>query len=120
MSCAVAIPVVARFIVMRADAAPCDEMSGVAFPATPEREARFGNAGDAVVDTVLASMVNDAFGLRCWVRGYLEKSGMMPLQEAVDGLQDFAISTALVEFVGQDAVQAIVAEAFQHRRCGTC
>jgi hypothetical protein len=112
MSCAVAIPVVARFIVMRADAAPCDEMSVVAFPATPARQARFGNAGDAVVDTV--------FGLRCWVRGYLEKSGMMPLQEAVDGLQDFAISTALVEFVGQDAVQAIVAEAFQHRRCGTC
>ena len=122
MSRAVAIPVGARLLEMRAEtaAAPCDEMSVEAFPARPARQATSRNAGDAVVDTVLASMANDAFGLRCWVRGYLEKHGMMPLQEAVDGLQDFAISTDLAEFVGQDAVQAIVAKAFEHRRCGTC
>ncbi len=122
MSRAVATLIGAWPLEMRAEtpAAYRDEPSVEAFLARPARQATSRNAGDAVVDTVLASMANDSFGLRCWVRGYLEKYGMMPLQEAVDGLQDFAISTDLVEVVGQDAVQAIVAKAFEHRRCGTC
>ena len=71
------------------------------------------------VDAV-AWVVLDTFTLRCWARAYLVDHGMMFLQEAVDGLQESAISTDLVEFVGQDAIQAIMAKAFEHRRCGTC
>jgi hypothetical protein len=62
----------------------------------------------------------DALQLRCWARAYLVEHGMMFLQEAVDGLQDVAVSTGLVDLLGQDAVQLIMAKAFEHRRGRTC
>jgi len=43
----------------------------------------------------------------------------MPLQEAVDGLQDLAVDTGLVDMLGQDAVQAIMANAFDFQQEGT-
>jgi hypothetical protein len=71
------------------------------------------NTGDATADVVAASMTLDAFGLRCWARAYLVEHGIMLLQDAVDGLQDAAVSTGLVDLLGQDAIQAIMAEAFK-------
>jgi hypothetical protein len=58
----------------------------------------------------------DVFRLRCWARANLVEYGMMPLQEAVNGLQDMAVSTDLVDLLGQDEVQAIMANAFDLRR----
>jgi hypothetical protein len=54
----------------------------------------------------------DAFRLRCWARACLVEHGMMFLHEAVDGLQDMAVSSALVEMLGQDAVQEVMAKLF--------
>ena len=59
------------------------------------------------------------FELRCWARGYLEHHGVMPRQEAVDGLQDLAVDTGLVDTLGQDAVQAMMADAFRFQDGGT-
>jgi hypothetical protein len=72
------------------------------------------------VDAALASVALDGFGLRCWARAYLVEHGMMFLQEAVDGLQDVAVSSGLVDLLGQDAVQSIMAVAFGLRRGQTC
>jgi hypothetical protein len=44
---------------------------------------------------------------------------MMPLQSAVDELQDVAVDAGLVDLLGQDAVQFIMAQAFERRDC-TC
>jgi hypothetical protein len=64
-----------------------------------------------------AAATLDVFRLRCWGRANLVEHGMMlPLQEAVDGLQDVAFSTGLVDLLGQDVVQAIMANAFDLRR----
>jgi hypothetical protein len=41
---------------------------------------------------------------------------MMLLPEAVDVLQDLAVSTGLVDLLGQDSVQAIMATAFKPSR----
>jgi hypothetical protein len=67
----------------------------------------------------LASVAIDGLGLRCWARGYLEKHWTTPQQKAVDGLQNPADSTGFV-VLGQDAVQAIMAAAFEPRRGRTC
>jgi hypothetical protein len=82
----------------------------------PARQATSGNTRDAIVDAALASVAIDAFGLRCWARARLVDHGMMFLQDAVDGLQDAAISTGLVDLLGQDDVQAIMAAAFERDR----
>jgi hypothetical protein len=68
------------------------------------------------VDVAAVWVVLDTFRLRCWARAYLVEHGTMFLQEAVDGLQDFAISTELVDRLGQDAVQSIMAKAFEPRQ----
>jgi len=66
--------------------------------------------GDAVARDL------QTFELRCWARAYLVVHGMMRLQEAVDGLQDAAVSAGLVTAIGQDEVQAIMTTAFEPRR----
>jgi hypothetical protein len=75
-------------------------------------------AGEQILHAASPTVVK-GFELRCWARGYLEKYGMMPLQEAVDGLQDLAVDTGLVDMLGQDAVQAIMANAFEFQQEGT-
>jgi hypothetical protein len=47
------------------------------------------------------------------VRAYLVREGEMDLLEAVDGLQARAEWQGLVQAFGQDAVQAIIADAFR-------
>jgi hypothetical protein len=53
-----------------------------------------------------------AFRLRCEVRAILFEEGEMDLHEAVDVLQTDAVAGGLVEAIGQDRVQAIMAAAF--------
>jgi hypothetical protein len=50
------------------------------------------------------------FRLRCWARASLYRAGEFSLHEAVDALQSDA--GGLVDAIGQDAVQGMLAEAF--------
>jgi hypothetical protein len=54
----------------------------------------------------------EVFQLRCWARAYLYAAGELELPEAVDALQAAAEAYGLVDELGQDAVQAIIASAF--------
>lgn len=56
--------------------------------------------------------IEAAFPALCWARAYHWSQGEHSLQEAVDWCQDWAVTRGLVEFIGQDAVQAIMAEAW--------
>ncbi len=49
---------------------------------------------------------------RCWARAFLVTAGEMTKVEAVDGLQRSAAESGLVNTVGQDAVQCIMAQCF--------
>jgi hypothetical protein len=55
----------------------------------------------------------DAFQLRCWARAYLAHAGEITLHDAVDVLQADAEAQGLVYILGQDAVQANMAEGFE-------
>lgn len=54
----------------------------------------------------------DVFQLRCEARALLVRELEMELCDAVDGLQLAAEEYSLIEAIGQDAVQAIMADAF--------
>jgi len=54
----------------------------------------------------------EVFVARAEARACLCREGDLDLHEAVDGLQDAAVQTGLVDALGQDAVQAIMATAF--------
>jgi hypothetical protein len=54
----------------------------------------------------------EIFRERCEARAVLVSNGLMPLIEAVDGMQEVAVSQRLVATHGQDAVQQIMAESF--------
>jgi hypothetical protein len=58
----------------------------------------------------------DCFRLRAWARAYLWEIGEYDLHEAVDALQEAAERDGLLEQIGQDAVQAIMAAAFSPYR----
>jgi hypothetical protein len=57
----------------------------------------------------------DVFTLRCWARAALWKAGEIDRHDAVDQLQHDAEASGLVSEIGQDAVQEIMAAAFQER-----
>jgi hypothetical protein len=57
--------------------------------------------------------LTDAFRARAEARAALYKAGELDLHEAVDALQETAITRGLVDQIGQDAVQAIMARAFK-------
>jgi hypothetical protein len=57
----------------------------------------------------------DIYRERAEARAYLVMIGDMDLHDAVDGLQADAERDGLVERLGQDAVQAILAKAFGWR-----
>jgi hypothetical protein len=48
----------------------------------------------------------EAFTIRAEARAYLVAAGEMSRHDAVDGLQESAVDTGLVDQLGQDAVQA--------------
>ena len=54
----------------------------------------------------------EAFTIRAEARASLVAAGEMSLHEAVDGLQEAAVDTGLVDQLGQDAVQEVMSEAF--------
>ena len=55
------------------------------------------------------------FRERAEARATLVANGLMALQAAVDGMQEIAASSGLIEELGQDGVQAILAAAFKMR-----
>jgi hypothetical protein len=54
----------------------------------------------------------DVLRVRADVRGYLVAVGEWDLHDAVDVLQAYAVESGLIDEIGQDAVQAIMADAF--------
>ena len=58
----------------------------------------------------------DVFRARCEARALLYAAGDLDLYEAVDDLQAAAIESGLVAAIGQDTVQAVMAEAFEGAR----
>jgi hypothetical protein len=54
----------------------------------------------------------EIFRLRCEARATLVCNGLMPLIEAVDGLQESAAAQGLLKEFGQDSIQQIMAESF--------
>jgi hypothetical protein len=58
----------------------------------------------------------DVFRARCEARALLYAAGDLDLHEAVDDLQAAAVASGLVAAIGQDAVQAVMAEAFEGAR----
>jgi hypothetical protein len=54
----------------------------------------------------------EVFNLRCWARAYLWAAGQLGLHEAVDKLQADAERDGLVDAIGQDWVQQLIASAF--------
>ena len=57
------------------------------------------------------------FRLRAWARGVLVDARAMTLAEAVDGLQEAAERSGLVDALGQDEVQAIMVAEFEAAPC---
>jgi hypothetical protein len=53
------------------------------------------------------------FRERCEARALLVAEGMIDLQIAVDQLQQIAVDQELVDHYGEDAIQAIMADAFK-------
>jgi hypothetical protein len=57
------------------------------------------------------------FALRAWARAVLwQCSQYDDLPEAIDPLQDFAVTSGLVDRLGQDEVQRLLADAFHRVR----
>jgi hypothetical protein len=54
----------------------------------------------------------EAFKARCWARALLVHEGVMDFYEAIDGLQNAAVASGLIERVGQDEIQHLMSEAF--------
>jgi hypothetical protein len=61
----------------------------------------------------------EVFRARCEALARLYACGEIDLHSAVDVLQDAAVKSGLIEMIGQDAVQAMMAEAFPTRLGGT-
>jgi hypothetical protein len=62
----------------------------------------------------------DALALRAWARTYLWAAGEIKnIPNAIDPLQTFALDSGLVDEIGQDAVQKILAGPFVPYRCET-
>jgi hypothetical protein len=55
----------------------------------------------------------EVFRARAEARALLWQAGEFDLHEAVDVLQAAAVRDGLIDAIGQDAVQAIIAEAFR-------
>jgi hypothetical protein len=60
----------------------------------------------------------DCLGARADARAYLWSIDEYELAEAVDALQAAAVRDGLIARIGQDAVQAILADAFRPYRGG--
>ena len=70
-------------------------------------------AATAIHHAELSPSAVEVFRLRCWARAHLWAAGVLGLHEAVDVLQSDAERDGLIDNIGQDAVQAIIAENFE-------
>jgi hypothetical protein len=68
---------------------------------------------DLVAEPQLWPSPVEIFKLRAWARAYLWASCMLSLHEAVDELQHHAERAGLVDEIGADAVQEILAREFE-------
>ena len=59
-----------------------------------------------------AEPLREIFRERCWARATLVEACEIDLQTAVDELQEYAEKSGLIASIGQDQVQAYLAEAF--------
>jgi hypothetical protein len=61
----------------------------------------------------------DVLRIRAEARAMLVEHGTLDLQDAVDELQSYALTSGLVARLGQDTIQTVLANAFcQHRTTG--
>lgn len=60
----------------------------------------------------------EVFRERCEARAVLVSNSLMPLIEAVDGLQESAAAQGLLKKYGQDRIQEILAESFARWQYG--
>jgi hypothetical protein len=74
-------------------------------------------AAAAIKHTTTPSPI-DVLELRAWARAYLYAIGELTLYQAVDVLQRDAQRNGLVDEIGQDGVQQILADAFRAHRKG--
>jgi hypothetical protein len=58
------------------------------------------------------AMTVEIFMARCEARARLYAEGVFSIHEAVDELQAAAVASGLVNSIGQNAVQAMMADAF--------
>jgi hypothetical protein len=58
----------------------------------------------------------EIFAERCQARALLWALGELSMPEAVDAPHDWSVGRGLVDRLGQDAVQAIIAQAFAEVR----
>lgn len=58
----------------------------------------------------------DIFRARCEARAILVEAGELAFLDAVDGLQQAAVRDGLVDKLGQNAIQRIMADAFARQR----
>jgi hypothetical protein len=55
----------------------------------------------------------EAFQARCEARAWLVAEGELTLPDAVDELQASAVASGIVDMIGQDQVQQLMAAAFE-------
>jgi len=80
----------------------------------PQRgDPRRGNAGNSAKPTAATIVV---FRARAEARALLWRVGEFSLHEAVDKLQADAVKNGLVDAIGQDELQRVLADAFHSAR----
>jgi hypothetical protein len=81
------------------------------FPSPSTTKTNFSQSSGHKKQTAKVDALS-AFRLRCEARALLVVEGAIDLQTAVDELQASAVKSSIIDVVGQDAVQAIMANAF--------
>jgi hypothetical protein len=88
-------------------AAPADTGSGGKENARSDNHPSYRRPQPASTPTAI-----EAFRERCEARAILIEACLLDFHEAIDGMQAAAVKSGLVGELGQDAVQAMMAEAF--------
>jgi hypothetical protein len=87
-------------------------------PVTSGRSSERAMKGGTLHPSACAPCITpaDVFRSRAEARALLYAAGELTLHESVDALQVSAVTTGLVDEIGQDAVQGIMTEAFGRLR----
>ena len=68
--------------------------------------------GAELGETVRPADTIEVFTALCWARAHLWRAGRLEGTDAVDVLQQWAVDHGVIERIGQDEVQRLIAEAF--------